>query len=802
MSAANLPGRMSRDEFKKARELEELRKSGAAPPEVDDEGAMINPHIPEYISKSPWYLNNNRPGLKHQKSSSFAPGAPRDGPAKATFTEHYQRGKAAAAAAPKPPAKFLPGSCTNCGSTTHKLRDCLERPRAKGAAVTGQNIAAPDVIQSLEFSYDAKRDRWAGYDTKEYSKVIRRFETTELERKKKKLQELEQAFEEERKAEKQRKEEEERRAAAIAAGEIPAEAAAARAAEGADGASSAAAAAGADGAAAAAAPVDPAVTEARRLRDLKKRDRMKKQILKAQLSASANNPGGAAGGGAASSDSDSDDDEMADDGEVMQKKAGDARMTVRNLRIREDTAKYLRNLDPNSAHYDPKTRSMRENPYEGIKDPNDVMYAGDNFVRKQGATKDIQALQSFVWEAAERGSEGVHVQALPSQAEKLFQEYKMKKEALKDTRKTAILNKYGNSAEGAASAAAAGSASGSTSAALPKELLLQVSESYVEYDETGRVIKGLEKSVPKTKYLEDVFENGHKAVWGSYYKVGSSSGTGGMGSWGYKCCHQTIRHSVCTGEAGKAAAAEMAAAMGGRMSFKDAQDEALRAKQASAAEAATAAATSSAAAAVAAPSSAAAAMRTDSPDRSGSKSAAAPSKRKRRSRSRSRSRSSSSSRSRSTSSSSSGSSRSGSSSSSSGSSSSSSSGSSSDSDSDSGSGSDSDSDSRSKKKKRSSSRSRKSKSSSIKSKDRSSKSSSKSKGKQDRKKAKTEKTDSAASASASSSAAGGPKLNRSGYNRYDEKDVIPDEKEMEAYYRNKRSAEDPMNNMPKDALLE
>jgi pre-mRNA-processing factor SLU7 len=30
--------------------------------------------------------------------------------------------------------------------------------------------------------------------------------------------------------------------------------------------------------------------------------------------------------------------------------------------IREDTAKYLRNLDESSAFYDPKTRSMRENP--------------------------------------------------------------------------------------------------------------------------------------------------------------------------------------------------------------------------------------------------------------------------------------------------------------------------------------------------------------------------------------------------------------------------------------------------------
>lgn len=34
----------------------------------------------------------------------------------------------------------------------------------------------------------------------------------------------------------------------------------------------------------------------------------------------------------------------------------------RNLRIREDTAKYLSNINENSAYYDPKTRSMREDP--------------------------------------------------------------------------------------------------------------------------------------------------------------------------------------------------------------------------------------------------------------------------------------------------------------------------------------------------------------------------------------------------------------------------------------------------------
>lgn len=42
--------------------------------------------------------------------------------------------------------------------------------------------------------------------------------------------------------------------------------------------------------------------------------------------------------------------------------AGGSTGSVRNLRIREDTAKYLLNLDANSAHYDPKSRSMREDP--------------------------------------------------------------------------------------------------------------------------------------------------------------------------------------------------------------------------------------------------------------------------------------------------------------------------------------------------------------------------------------------------------------------------------------------------------
>ena len=35
---------------------------------------------------------------------------------------------------------------------------------------------------------------------------------------------------------------------------------------------------------------------------------------------------------------------------------------TKNLRIREDKAVYLSNLDPNAPYFDPKSRSIRDNP--------------------------------------------------------------------------------------------------------------------------------------------------------------------------------------------------------------------------------------------------------------------------------------------------------------------------------------------------------------------------------------------------------------------------------------------------------
>jgi hypothetical protein len=60
----------------------------------------------------------------------------------------------------------------------------------------------------------------------------------------------------------------------------------------------------------------------------------------------------------------------------------------------------------------------------------------------------------------------------------------------------------------------------------------------VEYSRHGKVLKGEEQTTVRSRYEEDVLNNNHTAVWGSWW-------AGGI--WGYKCCHSTIKNSYCTG---------------------------------------------------------------------------------------------------------------------------------------------------------------------------------------------------------------------------------------------------------------
>ncbi|KAM7474375.1 hypothetical protein LguiB_021618 [Lonicera macranthoides] len=221
--------------------------------------------------------------------------------------------------------------------------------------------------------------------------------------------------------------------------------------------------------------------------------------------------------------------------------------TVRNLRIREDTAKYLLNLDVNSAHYDPKTRSMREDPLPDM-DLNVKFYAGDNQNGVSGQALEFKQLNMHAWEAFQKGND-VHMQADPSQAELLYKNFEVNKEKLKSQVKETIMEKYGNAA---------------TDDALPAELLLGQSEREVEYDRTGRIIKGQEMALPKSKYEEDVFINNHTSAWGSWWKDHQ---------WGYKCCKHFIRNSYCTSTAGIEAAEVAADLMKANIAQKEVAEE-------------------------------------------------------------------------------------------------------------------------------------------------------------------------------------------------------------------------------------
>jgi pre-mRNA-processing factor SLU7 len=158
----------------------------------------------------------------------------------------------------------------------------LERPRKKGAKFTNNNIAPDELIQSVKGGYDAKRDRYNGYDPASHIEVMKEYAAMEEERKRMREEEV---------------------------------------------------------------------------------DKQTSTELAAVAKKGKVEDDDAFG----SSDEDErDEDRYAEAGDAVgQKLDTKNRVSVRNLRIREDTAKYLLNLDTDSAYYDPKTRSMRDAPVQG-----------------------------------------------------------------------------------------------------------------------------------------------------------------------------------------------------------------------------------------------------------------------------------------------------------------------------------------------------------------------------------------------------------------------------------------------------
>jgi pre-mRNA-processing factor SLU7 len=148
--------------FKKRQDDAKKKQSGELPPDLDQDGKMINPHNPDFITKVPWYLGESGPTLKHhnvQKVDHYLSLSESDNLIKKKILTQQVINK-------EKKLFYKKGSCKNCGAMTHKEKDCVERPRSaqKSAWKTGVSLAADEVILDLEkhgkISYDAKRDQW------------------------------------------------------------------------------------------------------------------------------------------------------------------------------------------------------------------------------------------------------------------------------------------------------------------------------------------------------------------------------------------------------------------------------------------------------------------------------------------------------------------------------------------------------------------------------------------------------------------------------------------------------------------
>lgn len=67
---------------------------------------------------------------------------------------------------------FALGACENCDAMGHQKKDCFDRPRKMTAKFTGEDIQEDDHVQDeFRMDFDAKRDRWNGYDPRAHQKV-------------------------------------------------------------------------------------------------------------------------------------------------------------------------------------------------------------------------------------------------------------------------------------------------------------------------------------------------------------------------------------------------------------------------------------------------------------------------------------------------------------------------------------------------------------------------------------------------------------------------------------------------------
>jgi pre-mRNA-processing factor SLU7 len=130
-------------EAKKRKETAIKKQNGQIAPDLDQDGKMINPHNPDFITKVPWYLGSSGPTLKHhsiQKNDNFLTLNETDQLIQNKIQLQNELLKN------NSKIVYRKGACRNCGAMSHNEKDCIERPRSskKAAWKSGLDIAADE----------------------------------------------------------------------------------------------------------------------------------------------------------------------------------------------------------------------------------------------------------------------------------------------------------------------------------------------------------------------------------------------------------------------------------------------------------------------------------------------------------------------------------------------------------------------------------------------------------------------------------------------------------------------------------
>lgn len=141
-----------------------------------------NVHIPKYIKDQPWFYKDLKSGddqsndyLSHHRRLN-RPDSDLDIDNNAEpkigrgIKDEYEGYSEVVTSRVRP-------KCNNCGGMDHIRRDCLEAPRKRPA--TTKSVLKSSILRRKDMSgnWDAQRDRWFGYEGKEYEDTLRTWET-------------------------------------------------------------------------------------------------------------------------------------------------------------------------------------------------------------------------------------------------------------------------------------------------------------------------------------------------------------------------------------------------------------------------------------------------------------------------------------------------------------------------------------------------------------------------------------------------------------------------------------------------